>query len=310
MQPARGSSERSLGRDPGLEAGFAPGRATKQTRAKQTRESSAVVNKGQRAWDCCSIRRAAGAAERRWPAAVRDPPANTIFIVLACLPRSIEYFFLTAIVVTLRAFGNLWPLKVSFAVLLWGAAFSDRILAKNIFKPCSEEKRRYGCCAAVAGSPICDEDHPHPRHDNSAVGMRGTNRRMAAYHHDWPSFPPSPRAWPVVLGAAGGPIGCALIFVWQGLIYASPRPKDATLPGTPFTMGPGRRAGPGWPGQWRYGRSKSKWENYAVGCRSRWCALRPKNSAWLATAETTASWNGLAIKNAGSGRCPVRKRSG
>jgi hypothetical protein len=51
-------------------------------------------------------------------------------------------------------------------------------------------------------------------------------------------------------------------------------------------------------------------ENYAVACRSRGRALRPKNSAWLATAETTASWNGLAIRNAGSGRCPVRKRSG
>jgi hypothetical protein len=51
-------------------------------------------------------------------------------------------------------------------------------------------------------------------------------------------------------------------------------------------------------------------ERYAVGCRSRGRALRPKNNAWLATAETTASWNGLAIRNAGSGRCPVRKRSG
>src|SRR5271169_355956 len=51
-------------------------------------------------------------------------------------------------------------------------------------------------------------------------------------------------------------------------------------------------------------------EDYAATCRSRRCALRPKNSAWLATAETTASWNGLAIRNAGSGRWPVRKRSG
>jgi hypothetical protein len=54
----------------------------------------------------------------------------------------------------------------------------------------------------------------------------------------------------------------------------------------------------------------SRRERYAVGCRSRGRALRPKNNAWLATAETTASWNGLAIRNAGSGRCPVRKRSG
>jgi hypothetical protein len=39
-------------------------------------------------------------------------------------------------------------------------------------------------------------------------------------------------------------------------------------------------------------------------------ALRWKNSAWLTTAETVAGWNGLAIRKAGSGRCPVRKRSG
>ena len=38
--------------------------------------------------------------------------------------------------------------------------------------------------------------------------------------------------------------------------------------------------------------------------------LRWKNSAWLATAETMAGWNGFEIKNAGSGRSPVRKRSG
>ena len=38
--------------------------------------------------------------------------------------------------------------------------------------------------------------------------------------------------------------------------------------------------------------------------------LRWKNSAWLATAETIAGWNGLEIKNAGSGRSPVKKRSG
>jgi hypothetical protein len=39
-------------------------------------------------------------------------------------------------------------------------------------------------------------------------------------------------------------------------------------------------------------------------------ALRWKNSAWLTTAETVAGWKGLAIRNAGSGRCPVRNRSG
>jgi len=32
--------------------------------------------------------------------------------------------------------------------------------------------------------------------------------------------------------------------------------------------------------------------------------------AGLATAETMAGWNGLEIRNAGSGRSPVRKRSG
>ena len=48
----------------------------------------------------------------------------------------------------------------------------------------------------------------------------------------------------------------------------------------------------------------------SVGCRSRCRALRPKNSAWLTTADTTASWKGLAMRNAGSGRRPVRKRSG
>jgi hypothetical protein len=39
-------------------------------------------------------------------------------------------------------------------------------------------------------------------------------------------------------------------------------------------------------------------------------ALREKNSAWLAIAETIAGWNGFAIRKAGSGRSPVRKRSG
>src|ERR1700676_4224057 len=38
--------------------------------------------------------------------------------------------------------------------------------------------------------------------------------------------------------------------------------------------------------------------------------LRWKNSAWLATADTMAGWNGFEIRNAGSGRSPVRKRSG
>jgi len=46
----------------------------------------------------------------------------------------------------------------------------------------------------------------------------------------------------------------------------------------------------------------------AFGARLR--ELRWKNSAWLATAETIAGWNGFEIRNAGSGRSPVRKRSG
>jgi hypothetical protein len=46
----------------------------------------------------------------------------------------------------------------------------------------------------------------------------------------------------------------------------------------------------------------------ALGMRLR--ELRWKNRAWLATAETIAGWNGFEIRNAGSGRSPVRKRSG
>jgi hypothetical protein len=46
----------------------------------------------------------------------------------------------------------------------------------------------------------------------------------------------------------------------------------------------------------------------AFGARLR--ELRWKNSAWLATADTIAGWNGFEIRNAGSGRSPVRKRSG
>ena len=49
-------------------------------------------------------------------------------------------------------------------------------------------------------------------------------------------------------------------------------------------------------------------EAAARGARLR--ELRWKNSAWLATAETIAGWNGFEIRNAGSGRSPVRKRSG
>ena len=39
-------------------------------------------------------------------------------------------------------------------------------------------------------------------------------------------------------------------------------------------------------------------------------ALHSKNSAWLMTAATVAGWKGLAIRNVGSTRRPVRSRSG
>ena len=40
------------------------------------------------------------------------------------------------------------------------------------------------------------------------------------------------------------------------------------------------------------------------------CDFRSKNNAWLITALTESALNGLVIRNAGSGACPVRKRSG
>ena len=55
-------------------------------------------------------------------------------------------------------------------------------------------------------------------------------------------------------------------------------------------------------------RSKVVQDAAALGARLR--ELRWKNSAWLATAETIAGWNGFEIRKAGSGRSPVRKRSG
>lgn len=39
-------------------------------------------------------------------------------------------------------------------------------------------------------------------------------------------------------------------------------------------------------------------------------ARRSKNSAWLIAAFTASGWNGLVIRNAGSGRSPVSSRSG
>src|ERR1700694_1468319 len=49
-------------------------------------------------------------------------------------------------------------------------------------------------------------------------------------------------------------------------------------------------------------------EAAARGARLR--ELRWKNSAWLATAETIAGWNGFEIRHAGSGASPGRHRSG
>jgi hypothetical protein len=43
--------------------------------------------------------------------------------------------------------------------------------------------------------------------------------------------------------------------------------------------------------------------------RPRRVALRSKNNAWLKIADTIAGSYGFAIKNAGSGRSPVKKRS-
>jgi hypothetical protein len=121
----------------------------------------------------------------------------------------------------------------------------------------------------------------------------------AAYHGDRPSFPPSPRAWSVIAGAADGPIGCALTFLFVTTRRGHERANQNRPAFVPVKSTITREI------QWL-----SRRECYAVGCRSRGRALRPKNNAWLATAETTASWNGLAIRNAGSGRWPVRKRSG
>jgi hypothetical protein len=57
-------------------------------------------------------------------------------------------------------------------------------------------------------------------------------------------------------------------------------------------------------------KSKNDLDQEAAALGARLRELRWKNSAWLATAETMAGWNGFEIRNAGSGRSPVRKRSG
>jgi hypothetical protein len=58
----------------------------------------------------------------------------------------------------------------------------------------------------------------------------------------------------------------------------------------------------------RHRSHKYNYDAAALGMRLR--ELRWKNNAWLATAETIAGWNGFEIRNAGSGRSPVRNRSG
>ena len=53
----------------------------------------------------------------------------------------------------------------------------------------------------------CSRNAPERR------SAEGTNKRAAAYPGDRPSFPPSPVLGWSFLGAADGPIGCALIFL-------------------------------------------------------------------------------------------------
>src|SRR5580692_1776597 len=103
-----------------------------------------------------------------------------------------------------------------------------------------------------------------------------------------------------MLGAADMPIGCALTFSEPAEHSCLSLAPETHMAGIDPAMQRQIECG--------VGRYAVGWRS--TGCRSRWRALRPKNRAWLTTAETTASWNGFAIRNAGSGRCPVRKRSG
>jgi hypothetical protein len=148
------------------------------------------------------------------------------------------------------------------------------------------------------------------------AGQSGTKNAVALCQSGRPSFPPSP---PCLAGHVGrsryadrlrpdffraGRASCS------SSLFALPVSR-APIAST-FRDHAQKRT---WPGlspamqhQIDCGRYAVGWRS--TGCRSRWRALRPKNRAWLTTAETMASWKGLAIKNAGSGRCPVRKRSG
>jgi hypothetical protein len=159
----------------------------------------------------------------------------------------------------------------------------------------------------------------------SARKFAGTNKRATVYPGGRPSFPPLP---PCLVGQCGrsrrtdrlrpnlfgGDLVCCGAFWWNVVPRcASARAscgKTRYDPNCTITTAMINVADTPKGAAIRRDAEMTIRENYAVACRSRGRALRPKNSAWLATAETTASWNGLAIRNAGSGRCPVRKRSG
>jgi hypothetical protein len=171
------------------------------------------------------------------------------------------------------------------------------------------EHALFGSCAAQS-FPVRSQRQEIRRNKQKGHGL---SRRPAI-------LSPSPRAWSVNVGAVDGPIGCALIFLAATLFAAGHsggtwfRAARQTARRVTIQIARSQRQDECSPRAERRGdptrRRMTIRENYAVACRSRGRALRPKNSAWLATAETTASWNGLAIRNAGSGRCPVRKRSG
>jgi hypothetical protein len=162
--------------------------------------------------------------------------------------------------------------------------------------------------------------------------VRGTNKSAGAYPSDRPPFPPLP---PCLVGHSGRSrrtdrLRPNYFLLFLGIVSwrrQSLRRVILWERGSEFLRRQHVRRGAqrseihhhrgdeecGSRGEKR--RDPARLENddrktYAVACRSRGRALRPKNNAWLATAETTASWNGLAIRKAGSGRCPVRKRSG
>ena len=82
-------------------------------------------------------------------------------------------------------------------------------------------------------SPACEAPLSHLRDEQSAPGARGTNAAVATCRGDRPPFPPSPRAWPVSLGAADGPIGCALNI----LTAANPR-RSTNLRSSHINAGP------------------------------------------------------------------------